>query len=251
MIEIDSQKVVFKILPSSFNSHNSLNGRNHFNNKKSILQDRQSSTSDDNSHPLASHQRPLNNFNAKLIGGGSNNLKKSMNQFKQNKKHLNKVEHLNVEKNISKLFASFERYSLQITTLLRPHEASNVADLKEKFDLQAKYRKLKIKEEFKKLKVKQNNNGDSEHVHGEAKPLTVKVNAAANETAAASVSETSYDDLNLIGPELTSNEIITREIMVKFLRYGNFMLKKKPSKALVTIKTLLNQYDSNKELDIK
>ena len=251
MIEIDSQKVVFKILPSSFNSHGS--GRGHFNKKVNNIQDRdhnhnrQSSTSEDNSgHAVAIRHNPSNNEansnnnnkNFQMNRMDSNSLNKNRNHKKM---HQNKLQHMSVERNISKLFASLERYSLQITTLLRPYEASNVADLKEKFELQAKERKLKVKEEFNKLKVKENNK------QNEARDDKTPAVPAVNETAA---SDASYGDLNLVS-DIASHEIITRELMVRFLRYENFVLKKMPSKSIVTIKTLLNQYDSNKELDIK
>lgn len=231
IIEIDSQKVVFKIVPSSFHSHNSNNlNRNYFhlNNLNKESSNKQSSTNEDYSN-LNVHNDFINNNRAA--------------DSDSNKYQLANKQKLEIEKNITKLFHTIERYSIQIKALLRPYEASNIADLKDKYEKLAKERKLRLKEEFEKLKLKETNKNDVKAAEENKTPP-----AAANETAAGS--DASYGDLSLIA-DLASHEMISRDLMVRFLRYENFRLKKKPSKEIRTIKTLLNQYDLNKELDIR
>lgn len=215
MIEIDSQKVVFKIVPSSFSSHN----KNYLKlNAHSESSNKQSSTIEDSSNVN-------NDFNRRLADSDS----------KLKFKKLKQVKIYN-EKNVTKLFHTIERYSLQITNLLRSYEASNIADMKEKYQRLAKERKLKLKEEFEKLKQKETKITEL----GKTEDVT-------NDTQA---SDASYGDLSLIA-DLAAHDMISREMMIRFLRYENFKQKKKPNKQIRTIKTLLNQYDSNKELDIK
>jgi hypothetical protein len=247
LIEIDSHKVVFKIMPSGLGSHKThfINYKNSKDSSNNNNNNMQSSTNEDYFVNIKQH----NSNNKKLSSSSSDsdlkNLKYNNNSNKNKRVKFINLEKLNIEKNISKLFATIERYSVQIKTQLRSYEASNIADLKEKYEKLGQERKARLKKELNKLKAKKT--ATTTIKNNQTIPLVDNVNADDDDD---DDDDEEDEDLSLAS-EFSNQETVTRELMVRFLRYENYKLKKKQNSEIRTIKNILAQFDLNKELDTK
>ena len=216
LIEIDSRRVIIRILPTHLNPNENEVSNKNFINKKIVYHDDDVDAINDNDYISDGLRRDLKN----ILHKNSNDVqKKSL--FEPNVQ----VEY---EKNITKLFGIIERQKYQIRTSLRSNEALTIAELKLKYETLIKDKQDKLKEEFREeLKRKNINQEPSDF----------------NDTLADN-----YEEITLM-TKLDGNDVISRDVLIRFLKYEKF--KRKLKKSAKSIQSLLNTFDLKKELDLK
>ena len=124
------------------------------------------------------------------------------------------------------LFLKIERHNLMITSAINTVDVELVERLRTKYLLKLAERRKKVFQ--KTVKIAEDRNND-----------------AKNE-------DDDDDDEDKPGDEYASNELITREHIVKFLKYEKYLLKNKlASNDIRTIKKILMDYSRNNEVEIE
>jgi hypothetical protein len=223
MIQFDSEKVVIKIFPSPNLNENNINKKFPF---------RKSAESNDEHSRSNIRNDNSNYFNSpmdvnKLKGAELKRLplRDANGNFMRSKQTLpdavlRKLNAQVEDRNITNLFYKIDRFSNLIKQMLSSGEIEDIKFLRNKYEIAITERNQKIKEELKK-EMEQNQQN--------------MTNYSGNE----------YDSMLT---QLSEEEPITRDLLVKFLKYEKYKLKLKFGN-FKTIWDLISNYKKHKKLE--
>jgi hypothetical protein len=243
LIQIDSHKLVINILPSK-DSENSF--------KKSLVVDyanvdlRYNKEKDnflinkDNDYFNDDFRKIIINLNENLNikemkinhKEKSDSSSDSINLFEKFNSHI-------ASKNISNLFSTIEKYKRKIKSLLSENEVKELILQKQKYQIILLERNKKLREELKKELEANKNSQDFNDVN-------INNNTISNHTG-----NVEYDINDILITQLNQDEKINREIIVKSIRYEKIKLKKKLNNSIKSIKTLIEEFKTKNEFDLK
>jgi hypothetical protein len=245
LIQIDSHKLVINILPAP-DDGNSL--------KKSVVidyanfdQKRENRENflinNDNDYFNEDFKRIIINLNENLnIKEMKINQKEKSDSSSDSIKVYDELKSKIADKNISKLFLTVEKYKRKIKSLLTQNEVKELIIQKQKYQILLLERNRKLREELKKELEANKNNQD---FNDENQDLNIN-NTFYNDTG-----NVEYDINDILITQLNQDEIINRDIVLKSLRYEKIKLKNKLNYSIKSIKTLIDEFKSKNEFDLK
>lgn len=245
LIQIDSHKLVINILPST-DKENSL--------KKSLLVDYANVdfryNRDRDNFLLNKNNDYFNDDFRKIIINLNENLnikemkinhKEKSDSSSDSVKIVDKLNSNIVGKNISKLFYTIEKYKRKIKAFLTQKEVKELILQKQKYQLILLERNRKLREELKKELEANKNNQDFNDDN-----LNVNTTNTNNHTGTIE-----YDINDILITQLNQDEIIKRDTVVKSIKYEKIKFKNKTNQTIKSIKTLIDEFKSKNEFDLK
>jgi hypothetical protein len=225
LIEISSNKLVIKISASdspeiNSNIYDDYEFLNEVGSRKKLIIN------------LKPNQRQKLNKKYLKFDSGSSSSSSSSNS-NSNSYNFKNVEYNRQSDNLTGFFLKIERHNLLIKSSI------NQADIDLVENIRAKYQ-MKLAEKIRnKLKPPTLNNLDEDAKNN------VKNNDAKND-------DDEEDEEEKQAEEYASNEIITRETIIKILKYEKHLFKNKfNSNRIKTIRKLLLEYSENNEVEIE
>ena len=162
----------------------------------------------------------------------------------------NLYDYTQIDKNISNLFLTIERFNFNIKKALKPSEIESFTELKQKYESIIYERNLRIKNELKKEMERNEANDDANDGNTNNNNQQQQQQKDNNEQNKDD-GDTDADNEDIM-TQLSDNEYITRDILVKFLQLERFKLKQKQnSKSIKSVRDLIDEFNTKNEVDLK